>query len=202
MLQLTKPIFAMLGLILAAAAGYGTYFAVQGSYVEYEYTFTNGELDVDKIVAKKKRTAMVSTDIKKFTAFGKYTDGMDESEDMTVVIASHNLRELEELCDRICLIHKGKLLLEREIDEIKLGLRKVQVAFTEVPDNSFFEEINVINLWRNGNIFNLTIRGTEDEFMPKLEERKPLYISAVPMTLEEIFISEMGAAGYDAENII
>ena len=99
--------------------------------------------------------------------------------DMTVVIASHNLRELEELCDRICLIHKGKLLLEREI-----------------------EEINVINLWRNGNIFNLTIRGTEDEFMPKLEERKPLYISAVPMTLEEIFISEMGAAGYDAENII
>ena len=122
--------------------------------------------------------------------------------DMTVVIASHNLRELEELCDRICLIHKGKLLLEREIDEIKLGLRKVQVAFTEVPDNSFFEEINVINLWRNGNIFNLTIRGTEDEFMPKLEERKPLYISAVPMTLEEIFISEMGAAGYDAENII
>ena len=87
-LQLTKPIFAMLGLILAAVAGYGTYFAVQGSYVEYEYTFTNGELDVDKIVAKKKRTAMVSTDIKKFTAFGKYTDGMDESEDMTVVIAS------------------------------------------------------------------------------------------------------------------
>jgi ABC-2 type transport system ATP-binding protein len=122
--------------------------------------------------------------------------------DMTVVIASHNLRELEELCDRICLIHKGKLLLEREIDEIKLGPRKVQVAFTEVPDNSFFEEINVINLWRNGNIFNLTIRGTEDEFMPKLEEHKPLYISAVPMTLEEIFISEMGAAGYDAENII
>lgn len=122
--------------------------------------------------------------------------------DMTVIIASHNLRELEELCDRICLIHKGKLLLEREIDEIKLGLRKVQVAFTEVPDNSFFEEINVINLWRNGNIFNLTIRGTEDEFMPKLEEHKPLYISAVPMTLEEIFISEMGAAGYDAENII
>ena len=64
---------------------------------------------------------------------------------MTVVIASHNLRELEELCDRICLIHKGKLLLEREIDEIKLGLRKVQVAFTEVPDNSFFEEINAVS---------------------------------------------------------
>ena len=99
MLQLTKPIFAMLGLILAAVAGYGTYFAVQGSYVEYEYTFTNGELDVDKIVAKKKRTAMVSTDIKKFTAFGKYTDGMDESEDMTVVIASDNIASHEYYAD-------------------------------------------------------------------------------------------------------
>ena len=98
-LQITKPIFAMLGLILAAVAGYGTYFAVQGSYVEYEYTFTNGELDVDKIVAKKKRTAMVSTDIKKFTAFGKYTDGMDESEDMTVVIASDNIASHEYYAD-------------------------------------------------------------------------------------------------------
>ena len=98
-LQLTKPIFAMLGLILAAVAGYGTYFAVQGSYVEYEYTFTNGELDVDKIVAKKKRTAMVSTDIKKSTAFGKYTDGMDESEDMTVVIASDNIASHEYYAD-------------------------------------------------------------------------------------------------------
>ena len=98
-LQLTKPIFAMLGLILAAVAGYGTYFAVQGSYVEYEYTFTNGELDVDKIVAKKKRTAMVSTDIKKFTAFGKYTDGMDESEDMTVVSASDNIASHEYYAD-------------------------------------------------------------------------------------------------------
>ena len=98
-LQLTKPIFAMLGLILAAVAGYGTYFAVQGSYVEYEYTFTNGELDVDKIVAKKKRTAMVSTDIKKFTAFGKYTDGMDESADMTVVIASDNIASHEYYAD-------------------------------------------------------------------------------------------------------
>lgn len=122
--------------------------------------------------------------------------------DMTVVVASHNLRELEELCDRICLMHKGKLLLEREIDEIKLGLRKVQVAFTEVPDNSFFNEINVINTWRNGNIFNLTIKGTEEEFMPKLQELNPIYISAVPMTLEKIFICEMGVAGYDTENIL
>ena len=148
-------------------------------------------IDMSKGMQRQAALILAISTCPRYLLLDEIFDGLDP-----VVRASHNLRELEELCDRICLIHKGKLLLEREIDEIKLGLRKVQVAFTEVPDSSFFEEINVINLWRNGNIFNLTIRGTEDEFMPKLD------ISAVPMTLEEIFISEMGAAGYDAENII
>ncbi len=123
--------------------------------------------------------------------------------DMTVVIASHNLRELEDLCDRVCLMHKGKVLIEREIDAIKLGLRKVQVAFAEVPlDQNLFDGINVVNIWRNGNIFNLTIRGSEEKFMPKLNALNPVYVSAMPLTLEEIFISEMGAAGYDVNSII
>lgn len=126
------------------------------------------------------------------------------SEDnVTVVIASHNLRELEDLCDRVCLMHKGLMLMEREIDALKLGLRKVQVAFSQLPDApNPFEGVNVINLWRNGNIFNITIRGTEEDFMPKLRALNPVYVSALPLTLEEIFISEMGAAGYDVNSII
>lgn len=123
--------------------------------------------------------------------------------DMTVVIASHNLRELEELCDHICLMHKGKLLMQREIDEMKLGLHKVQAAFPNViEDGTMFDGINIINLWRNGNIFNLTVRGTENDFMPILQSLNPLYISTVPMTLEEIFICEMEEAGYDSKNIL
>lgn len=123
--------------------------------------------------------------------------------EMTVVIASHNLRELEDLCDRVCLMHKGKIIIEREIDALKLGLRKVQIAFSEVPlDRNLFDGINVVNLWRNGNIFNVTIRGNEDEFMPKLNALNPVYVSAMPLTLEEIFISEMGAAGYDVNSIV
>ncbi len=122
---------------------------------------------------------------------------------LTVVIASHNLRELEDLCDRVCLMHKGKVLIEREIDSLKTGLRKVQVAFTEVPDvPNMFDGINIVNIQRNGNVFNITIRGTEKEFLPKLNALKPAYISALPLTLEEIFISEMGAAGYDTNNIV
>lgn len=122
---------------------------------------------------------------------------------MTVIIASHNLRELEDLCDRICLMHRGCLLMERDIDTIRLGFRKVQVAFSEIPNvPNLFEGINVVNVWKNGNIFNVTIRGTEEDFMPILNALNPAYISAMPLTLEEIFISEMGAAGYDTNSIL
>ncbi len=122
---------------------------------------------------------------------------------MTVIIASHNLRELEDLCDRICLMHRGHMLMERDIDSLRMCFRKVQVAFSQVPDKpNIFEGINVINVWRNGNVFNVTIRGTEEDFMPQLNALNPAYISAMPLTLEEIFISEMGAAGYDINSII
>ena len=122
---------------------------------------------------------------------------------MTVIIASHNLRELEDLCDNICLMHRGQVLMSREIDAIKLGIRKVQVAFAELPQvQNPFAGINVLNMWQNGNIFNITIRGNEEEFMPKLRALNPVYVSAMPLTLEEIFISEMGVAGYDVNSIL
>ena len=122
---------------------------------------------------------------------------------MTVIIASHNLRELEDLCDRICLMHRGCMIMERDIDSLRLSFRKVQVAFSEIPNKpNLFEGINVVNVWKNGNIFNVTIRGTEEDFMPALNALNPAYISAMPLTLEEIFISEMGAAGYDTNSIL
>jgi len=98
-IQLDKPVVAFLGMILAAATGFGTFFLIQGSYVEYEYTFTNGELDIAKIIAKKKRVEMLSTEIRSFTDFGKYSEDMEESEDMTVVIASDNIASHEYYAD-------------------------------------------------------------------------------------------------------
>ena len=69
---------------------------------------------------------------------------------MTVIIASHNLRELEDLCDRICLMHRGSILMERDIDSLRLEFRKVQVAFREVPNvPNLFEGINAVSIWRN-----------------------------------------------------
>lgn len=94
-IQLDHPILAFLGMVLAAASGYGTYFIVQGTYVEYEYTFTNGELEIAKIIAKKKRQELLCTEVRSFTAFGKYEDGMEETEDLTVVITSDNIASHE-----------------------------------------------------------------------------------------------------------
>ncbi|MCH5297511.1 MAG: ABC transporter ATP-binding protein [Ruminococcus sp.] len=122
---------------------------------------------------------------------------------VTVIIASHNLRELEDLCDRVCLMHMGNMLMESDIDALRQKMRKVQVAFTQIPQRpNLFEGINVVDVWQNGNVFNLTIRGTEESFMPQLNALEPAYISALPLTLEEIFISEMEVAGYDISNIV
>ena len=99
-LMLGRPLISFVGLIGAAALGYWTYFSAQSMQVEYEYTFTNGELDVDKIIAKKKRKSLLSTDTGKFTAFGKYDeDAPDESDDMTVVFATNNLASEEYYAD-------------------------------------------------------------------------------------------------------
>ena len=98
-LQLGRPLVALLGFALAVASGYGTYHIVQNTFVEYEYAFTNGDLDVDKIIAKKKRKEMVSANIRQLTDFGKYSDGMEETEDMTVIFATDNIAEHEYYAD-------------------------------------------------------------------------------------------------------
>ncbi|MBR1731133.1 MAG: ABC transporter ATP-binding protein, partial [Ruminococcus sp.] len=121
---------------------------------------------------------------------------------MTVVIASHNLRELEDICDHIGLLHKGGVVMERELDEMKLGIHKVQLAFNEEADESVFENLEVVNLSRNGKLFNITVKGDIDEVTAKLEALNPAFMEALPLTLEEVFINEMEGAGYDINNIL
>lgn len=99
-LMLGQGFVSFIGLLLAVGSGYGTFFLVQNMEVEYEYTFTNGELDIDKIIAKKKRREMLSVSISKFTDFGKY-DGEtpEETDDMTVVLATSNIVSEEYYAD-------------------------------------------------------------------------------------------------------
>ena len=99
LLTLGRPVLSVIGFILAVGAGYGTLNTIQSSYIEYEYAFTNGELDVDKIIAKKKRKALVSVEVNKFTDFGKYNDDIEEPENMTVVMSSDNIASHEYYAD-------------------------------------------------------------------------------------------------------
>ncbi len=120
----------------------------------------------------------------------------------TVMIASHNLRELEDVCDHVGFLHKGDIVEERELDDMKLGIHKVQIAFRDSVDESIFNGLNIVAKSRQGNLFNLTIRGEQEEFMPVLEALNPAFLEVLPLTLEEVFINEMEGAGYDIDNII
>lgn len=124
------------------------------------------------------------------------------SRKMTVVIASHNLRELEDVCDHIGLLHRGGIVLERELDQLKLGIHRVQIAFSAPLAEDAFSGIEIVKMEQRGSLYNLVVRGEPEQFMPYLKSLNPVLVEALPLTLEEVFISEMEVAGYDINNIL
>lgn len=121
---------------------------------------------------------------------------------MTPVIASHNLRELEDICDHIGLLHKGGILFEREIDDLKLNIHKVQAVFPDSVTAAAFTDMNLTSIDRRGSLYTLIARGTEEEILASLHELEPVFCEIIPLTLEEIFICEMEDRGYDFSKII
>ncbi len=122
---------------------------------------------------------------------------------MSVLIASHNLRELEDVCDQVGLLHQGHILFQRELNDLKLGFCKVQAAFKPmIPEEDIRRELDVLKLEVSGSMVSIVARGTVEEVSEKLEKLHPLLCEAVPMMLEEIFIYEMEAVGYDYNNVL
>ena len=120
----------------------------------------------------------------------------------TVIIASHNLRELEDVCDHVGLIHKGGIVMEKDLDEAKLGIHRVQVVFEKEVGEGVFNELNVVSSRRQGKMLTLTIKGDGKVIEDSIREMNPVYMEMLPLTLEEVFISEMEAVGYDINNIL
>jgi len=118
----------------------------------------------------------------------------------TVLISSHNLRELEDVCDYVGIIHKGKTLLERSLAELQENIVKVQVVFE--GDRKLPEEMNVLHESRSGKIRTLIVRGDTEETEARIAAMSPLFYDLVPLTLEEIFIYEMGGENYGIREII
>ena len=92
-------LMSIIAVVLAIAAVYGTFAFGESMQVEYEYLMTNGEMDIDKIIAQKKRKTLITVDVRKFESFGKYDDSTDEDENMTVVICSDNIASHEYYAD-------------------------------------------------------------------------------------------------------
>lgn len=121
----------------------------------------------------------------------------------SVVIASHNLRELEDVCDHVGLLHKGGALLEDDIDNLKLGITRVQFAIRNPEDfTKIKNQLNIIKMNVQGKLFMLTLRQSEESAFEVISSLNPLFYEVLGLTLEELFISEMEAAGYDIDNLI
>lgn len=122
--------------------------------------------------------------------------------EMTILISSHNLRELEDICDHIGIIHQGKILIEKELDELKSDIHKVQVAYKgEVPEH-VIRKLSVLHTEKRGSVFLCIVKGKEEEISELILNTNPVIFDLLPLTLEEIFIYEMGDNGYAIENIM
>lgn len=119
----------------------------------------------------------------------------------TVLVSSHNLRELEDVCDQVGILDHGKVLLERSLAQLQDNMVKLQVVFpdgiTEVPP-----EIPALHVSKLGRIYTLIMRMNAQKATELLAQYSPLLVDAVPLTLEEIFIYELGGADYAVKDIV
>ena len=119
---------------------------------------------------------------------------------MTVLVSSHNLRELEDVCDHVGILDHGHLLLERSLTELQENISKIQLA---LPDERPLPAgLNLVHETVSGRLRTLILRGDPDETLRKLRECEPLFLDAVPLSLEEIFIYELGGADYAVKDIL
>lgn len=114
----------------------------------------------------------------------------------TAVITSHSLRELEDTCDQLALLHQGGLVLQSDIQNLKTTLFKVQVAFGEDYDKTKFEGMEILQFQKHGMVANMIIRGDQEKTVALLKAMNPAVLDVLPLSLEEVFTYEMEALGY------
>ena len=123
--------------------------------------------------------------------------------DFTPVIASHNLRELEDICDSVGILHEGGVLMQKDLEEMKLNIHNIQCVFqTPEDEGAALEGLDPVKAEKRGSLNTLTVRGKIDEIMAGINLHNPIFAESISLTLEEIFISETEVAGYDIKKLI
>ena len=120
----------------------------------------------------------------------------------TVLVSSHNLRELEDVCDHVGIMNKGRVLLERSLSELQDNTVKLQVAYAAAEEPPLPEGIRVLHRSAVGRVITYIVRGSREEVLHRMQALSPLLLEAIPLTLEEIFIYELGGADYAVRDIV
>ena len=153
-----------------------------------DYLFCDETFDGLDPVARQAVKSLFAGDVAEFCA--------------TPVIASHNLRELEDFCDCIGLLHRGGILVSRDLDDMKLNIQKIQLIPGDIPAPEILRDLDVMDTQRSGRMLTVTVRGNRAETEARLRAANPLYFELLPLSLEEIFIAETEVNGYDARKLI
>ena len=121
---------------------------------------------------------------------------------LTPIIASHNLRELEDICDHVGLLHKGGILLSKDLDDMKLNIHKIQCVLKPGIKVEDLTELDILKTEYRGSLATITVRGARENVERQMAACEPLFFELIPLSLEEIFISETEVAGYDIKKLI
>lgn len=206
----------------------------QGIYKDYNMDRYNKLLSVITTIDRKKTIRKMSKGMQKQAAFvlamcqmsdvmilDEPVDGLDPvmrrqiwsllmqdvtERQVTVLVSSHNLRELEDVCDTVGIMNQGKMLLEKSLFSMQEGITKLQVAFKdnnspEIKEDSI-DGVKLLSNTKNGSVFTLIVKCSEEEIKAKMSKYEPLLLDTVPLTLEEIFIHELGGEQYGIKEII
>lgn len=123
--------------------------------------------------------------------------------DATIIISSHNLHELEDFCDHVGLLHNGTVIMERELDSLKLEINKIVAVFeNEADEKEAKSKFNIVKESKRGRLAEWTVHAEKEAIEKIMSGYKIVYYEVLPLSLEEVFISEMGAIGYDIKNVI
>ena len=120
----------------------------------------------------------------------------------TVLVSSHNLRELEDVCDHVGILNHGKVLLERSLSDLQDNTVKLQVAYQGVTEPVLPAELNILHRSHVGRVYTYIVRGSSQEILRRMQITEPVLLESIPLTLEEIFIYELGGVEYAAKDIL
>ena len=120
----------------------------------------------------------------------------------TVLVSSHNLRELEDVCDHVGILNHGKVLLERSLSDLQDNTVKLQVAYQGVTEPVLPTELNILHRSHVGLVYTYIVRGSSQEILRRMQITEPVLLESIPLTLEEIFIYELGGVEYAAKDIL